>query len=141
MSRPAASCLPAFDARVVLSCGPAWRAGRARPSVAPLLLATPFFVLAVAASLVQATMAAAKQPLDAQPPRQRLTLRMLIAWLHLIQPLARLIGRMRYGVAPWRWALAQMPALLGRRHAIWSEEWQPIETRLAEIESSAVAQA
>ena len=32
-----------------------------------------------------------------------MALRMLIAWLHLIQPLARLLGRIRHGVGPWRW--------------------------------------
>ena len=101
----------------------------------PLLWAIPVFVLAVVASLVQAGLAAAKQPLDAHPLPQRLALRMLIAWLHLIQPLARLIGRVRHGVAPWQWAnwLTQ-PAFLERRQAIWSEEWQPIEARLTEIE-------
>ena len=64
----------------------------------PLLLMVPVFMLAVAASLIQAGVAAAKQPLDAHPLRQRLALRMLIAWLHLIQPLARLLGRIRHGV-------------------------------------------
>ena len=101
----------------------------------PLLLTVPVFMLAVAASLIQAGVAAAKQPLDAHPPQQRLALRMLIAWLHLIQPLARLLGRVRHGVAPWRWAgLLSRPVRLRHTHAIWSEEWQPIETRLAEIE-------
>ena len=60
---------------------------------------------------------------------------MLIAWLHLIQPLARLLGRVRHGVTPWRWSgLLSRPVRLRYKRAIWSEEWQPIETRLAEIE-------
>ena len=101
----------------------------------PLLLMAPVFVFAVAASLVQAGVAAAKQSLDNQPPSRRLALRMLIAWLHLIQPLARLLGRIRHGVGPWRWAgLLSGPLRLRHEHAIWSEEWQSIEARLAEIE-------
>ena len=101
----------------------------------PLLVTVPMFMLAVAAPLIQAGVAAAKQPLDTHPLQQRLALRMLIAWLHLIQPLARLLGRVRHGVAPWRWAgLLSPPVRLRHTHAIWSEEWHPIETRLAEIE-------
>ena len=101
----------------------------------PLMLVVPVFMLAVAAPLIQAGVAAAKQPLEAYPPQQRLTLRMLIAWLHLIQPLARLLGRVRHGVAPWGWpGLLSPPVRVRHTHNIWSEEWQPIETRLAEIE-------
>ena len=100
----------------------------------PLLVTIPVFMLAVAATLIQVGIAAAKQPLTG-PPQQRLGLRMLIAWLHLIQPLARLLGRVRYGVAPWRWSgLLSRPVPLRCKRAIWSEEWQPIEKRLAEIE-------
>src|SRR4029077_9854412 len=69
----------------------------------PLLLMGPILMLAIAAPLIQAGVAAAKEPLDSQPLLQRLARRILIAWLHLIQPLARLLGRVRHGVGPWRW--------------------------------------
>ena len=102
----------------------------------PLLwVVVPVYSLAAAATLIQAGFSAAKHRLEPQPLKRRVALRASIVWLHLIQPLARLIGRIRHGVAPWQWAnwLAQ-PALLGRKHDIWSEEWQPIEKRLADIE-------
>ena len=102
----------------------------------PLLIFLPVFLLALTASLVQAGVSAAKQPLAPQTLTQRFASRILVAWLHLIQPLARLIGRIRHGVAPWQWSswLVQ-PALLGRKHSIWSEEWQPIEKRLSDVEN------
>jgi GT2 family glycosyltransferase len=101
----------------------------------PLLLIAPIFMLAVAASLMQAGVAAAKQQLDGQTGLRRLATRILTGWLHLLQPLARLLGRMRHGVGPWRRiGLLRSPVRLRHRHVIWSEEWQPSETRLAEIE-------
>jgi GT2 family glycosyltransferase len=103
----------------------------------PLLLTTPFFILGVAASLIQAQVAAAKASLEIQPPLRRLSLRILIASLHLIQPFARLLGRIRHGVGPWRWpGLLRPPVRLIYEHAIWSEQWQPIEARLARIEKT-----
>ena len=101
----------------------------------PLLMVVPLFMLAGAASLIQAGIAATKPPLDARPLKQRIALRMMITWLQLIQPLARLLGRVRFGAKPWRLAgLLSRPVRLRQTHVIWSEEWQPTETRLAEIE-------
>jgi GT2 family glycosyltransferase len=101
----------------------------------PLLLITPIFTLAVGASLIQAVLVAAKQPLGSWSPQQRPVLRAVIVWLHLIQPLARLLGRMRYGLGPWRWAgLLSGPLSLMTSEAIWCEKWQSLETRVAEIE-------
>jgi glycosyltransferase involved in cell wall biosynthesis len=101
----------------------------------PLLWVAPIFILAVAASLIQAGVAASQQQLDAKSLQHRLALKALIAWLHLIQPLARLLGRVRHGVAPWRLTgLLRPPLRLRHTHAIWSEEWRPIERRLEAIE-------
>lgn len=101
----------------------------------PLVLLVPIFTLAIGASLIQSMVVAAKQPLCSRSLQQRLILRVLIVWLHLIQPLARLLGRVRYGVGPWRWAgLLSPPLSLMHSHAIWSEEWQSLEARIGEIE-------
>lgn len=103
----------------------------------PLLLFAPVFIFAMAASLIQAGVAAAKAPLDAQPTLRRMGFRILIAWLHLIQPLARLLGRVHHGIGPWCWTgLLRQPLRLGHKYAFWSEEWRPIEARLAEIEAT-----
>jgi GT2 family glycosyltransferase len=102
----------------------------------PLLLITPIFALAVAASLMQAGLAAAKQPLGVYPWPRRVVLKLLIAWLYLIQPVARLLGRIRYGVGPWRRAgILNPPMRLRRSDDVWSEDWQSLDTRLAEIEN------
>ena len=103
----------------------------------PLLLVTPLFALAVAASLIQAGLAAAKPVADDQPRSRRMVIRILTGWLHLIQPLARLLGRIHHGVGPWRLAgLLTRPVWLTHKQAIWSEEWRSLDDRLAEIETT-----
>ena len=103
----------------------------------PLLLMAPVFVFAVAASLTQAGVAAAKQSLTREPRLRRLALRILIAWLHLVQPLARLLGRIRHGVGPWRCTgLVTPPLWLRHKYLIWNKEWQALEACLAAIETA-----
>jgi glycosyltransferase involved in cell wall biosynthesis len=59
----------------------------------------------------------------------------MTGFLHLVQPLARLVGRLRHGLSPWRrrevqgWA---MPWL--RRASIWSEHWRTHEDWLRSVE-------
>ena len=61
-------------------------------------------------------------------------MRALIMLLHLLQPLARLVGRVRYGLTPWRYGSPGFVLPRPRSTATWSEEWQPQEARLAELE-------
>jgi GT2 family glycosyltransferase len=102
----------------------------------PLLLLTPIFALAVMLSIVQAAAAAASAQLPHQPPLRRFAARMLVAQLHLLQPLARLLGRIRHGLGPWG-RPGMFPGLVPIAHerAIWSEKWQSIEVRLTTIQS------
>ncbi len=108
--------------------GAAWR---------PLLAAVPLVVLALGASLMQAGLAAERATFT-NTPRSRfaeLKLRGLTAFLHLLQPLARLCGRIRWGLTPWRRRGARGPALpWPRQYVLWSEQWQPPETRLQAVE-------
>src|SRR5438876_6906019 len=70
----------------------------------PLLLVLPMLNFAVGASLVQASLGAAQASFT-NAPRSRihwLKLRALTAFLHLLQPLARLWGRLRYHLTPRR---------------------------------------
>jgi ABC-type multidrug transport system fused ATPase/permease subunit/GT2 family glycosyltransferase len=102
----------------------------------PLLLAVPLLVLAVLLPVVQAGRGAlcARFPGTSVPGRA--FLRALTAWLHLIQPLARLAGRLRHGLTPWRRrGLAGL--MLPRPHtlAIWREEWQAPEGWLRSLEA------
>src|SRR5204862_178230 len=57
--------------------------------------------------------------------------RLLTAALHLLQPLARLRGRLREGLTPWRCRGTLQPAPLWPvTSSMWSERWQAQEQRL-----------
>jgi hypothetical protein len=63
-------------------------------------------------------------------------LRAVVALLYLAQPIARLRGRLLHGLTPWRWS-TELDALalpVRRTWSRWSEEWQPAERWLDEIE-------
>src|SRR5216117_1124806 len=103
----------------------------------PLRLALPLFVGALVLPIAQAYVSAvhARFP-AAQPGVPRLARRLLTAALHLLQPLARLRGRVVEGLTPWR-----RRAPLGRAPlwpvtaSIWSERWEPVEGRLRALEA------
>jgi GT2 family glycosyltransferase len=105
----------------------------------PLLLAIPLLALASGALVAQAVIGAARASF-ACAPRSRMTelrSRGLTAVLYTLQPFARLAGRLRLGLAPWRRRSAVHFSLpLPRTSSVWSERWQPQERRLREIESS-----
>jgi hypothetical protein len=57
--------------------------------------------------------------------------------LHLMQPLARLRGRWRYGLTPWRWCSTRGWAWpWPRTYQLWSEQWQCPLARLQAIEET-----
>jgi hypothetical protein len=60
----------------------------------------------------------------------------LTTFLHLMQPLARLVGRMRRGRAPWRlWRTNKGFAWpWPRTFSVWYEAWQSGEQRLEDLE-------
>jgi hypothetical protein len=61
--------------------------------------------------------------------------RALTALLYLVQPIARLRGRMDHGLTPWRRRGSGALALpRPRSTSIWSEQWAPAEERLAIVE-------
>jgi glycosyltransferase involved in cell wall biosynthesis len=105
---------------------------------APLLAALALAVVAVAASAAQALVAGARAAAPQwrrRPPRERLQLLATTGLLHLLQPLARLSGRMRHGLTPWR---LRGPALLRARPrrtwTVWSERWEALDARLRRVE-------
>jgi glycosyltransferase involved in cell wall biosynthesis len=104
-----------------------------------LLLALPLLAVCVSAVLVQAALGGARASFS-RPPRSRLNrlqLRATVAFLHLLQPLARLTGRIRHGLTPWRRPHAT-DCLLPRRHSatIWTERWRAPEDWLRAIEAA-----
>ncbi len=94
----------------------------------PLLLtASPLLALAVAAPVVQAALSAshASFPGRAGAVGRALRLRGLTGLLHLVQPLARLRGRLRFGLTLWRRRGARGFAVpYPRAKAVWSERWR-----------------
>jgi GT2 family glycosyltransferase len=104
-----------------------------------LLFALPLLVGVVGISLVQAGLSAAQASFSSTPRSRvaRLKLRSLTAFLHLLQPLARLCGRLRHGLTPWRQRgtsglLLPWPRTL----ALWSERWQASNEWLQSIEAT-----
>lgn len=107
----------------------------------PLASALPFLMLAVGAAAVHAMLVVASVRFDEATSRGGLwKRRALTTLLHLLQPLARLHGRMREGLTPWR-RLAPAAALPVPRHLLlWTEMWQAPESRLRALETALQAQ-
>jgi glycosyltransferase involved in cell wall biosynthesis len=103
---------------------------------APLLVAAPLAVLAIGALVVQAIRSASKAVFTSSTSGwlDRLGLYALTACLHVIQPLARLRGRLVHGLTLWRRRgidRTAMPWL--HTPTLWSEKWRdPVDwmTRL-----------
>jgi glycosyltransferase involved in cell wall biosynthesis len=95
----------------------------------PLLFAWPPFVLALAARFAEAGISAARLPMMWKcAGLERVGRWFITAFLHLSQPLERLIGRLRHGLTPWRWRAsvrAKLPRRISTAH--WSEVWREPE--------------
>ena len=66
----------------------------------------------------------------------RLKRRSLVAFLHVVQPLARLWGRFNHGITPWRLRGSQgLRIPIPRKFQIWSESWQSPQDWLARVET------
>jgi len=115
---------------VLSAAGALWR---------PLLFTLPPLSLAVLVPVMSAGVGAARAtfPIAPRRPAARLALRLLTAGLHVIQPLARLCGRLQYGLTPWRWHGAPAVSLpRPGRCAFWTERWQDPDHRLQGLEAS-----
>jgi O-antigen biosynthesis protein len=94
---------------------------------APLLLALPLLAAAVAASLWRAVVCGwcAHRPIPGRSRAETLARRGLTATLFMLQPLARLAGRLRNGLSPWRRRLRPEAAWPHPRTVeIWCERWR-----------------
>jgi O-antigen biosynthesis protein len=105
---------------------------------APLEAVVPLLAVALVAWVMPAVLGAqgARFMHERIPRLRRYDMWALTTLLYLVQPLARLRGRMR--PPPWSFADPPSPELPRRRSlSIWSETWRAPEDRLAEIEQAA----
>jgi O-antigen biosynthesis protein len=100
----------------------------------PLLLALPLLAVSAGAPIVNAWVAAARSRF--QRSGSHFPLKVLTAYLHMLQPAARLYGRVGHGLKFWR---SRVPAgfvmPLPKKLAVWTEKWQAPEARLEGIEA------
>ena len=109
----------------------------------PMFTAVPFLVVAISLPILQATNSAlqATYSLKSQSWIEQTTLRGLIVMLHLIQPAARLWGRLRADLTPWRRRWTPDFALpRSQTWRIWSERWQAPEQWIQSFETTLRAQ-
>lgn len=94
----------------------------------PLLAAAPLFVAAVAVSFIQAFLSAssAQYTFKNISALKKMRLWIVTAALHFLQPLARLLGRMKLGLSPWRvYGVRKFLIPRPRTFSYWSEVWRP----------------
>jgi membrane protein implicated in regulation of membrane protease activity len=110
--------------------GPLWR---------PLLWALPLLALAIAMPLAQSWLAARRAVYETQPRSalESLKRKGMTAFLHLVQPLARLYGRIEFGLTLWRapitWRLWKARP---RAYSIWNERWRSPTDLLEMVEKN-----
>lgn len=103
----------------------------------PLLWALPLLALGLVVPLLQAAIGGARATFPARPRRRatRALLRAATAGLHVVQPLARLCGRLRHGLTPWRRRRGDGLAMpRSRTWSIWCETWRDLTSRLHDLE-------
>ena len=105
----------------------------------PLFLIVPLLLLALAAPVAQAVRSGFKASFISKPANhnQEIKLLLITSFLHLIQPLARLIGRLKYGLTPWRHRGTEFFILpTSKTISFWSETWRQMPDRLRILENS-----
>ena len=108
----------------------------------PLLVAVPAFFAAIA-WIVGAAVAngwRAHHRVPAQPLRETLKRRAVTSLLFLLQPFARLAGRLRNGLSPWRRRIQAQPTLPWPRTVeIWSERWRDPQLWVEQLQDGLAA--
>ena len=108
----------------------------------PLLLALVPLVGGLGV-LLRRAIANGVDAVPAKPGRSRLETwrrRLLVATLFLLQPVARLAGRLRNGLSPWRRRLSPGPALpRPRKVELWSEAWRSPQAYLQALQDALAA--
>jgi hypothetical protein len=102
-------------------------------------LGASMLAVAIAVSILQAGLNAVRAPLRGASDQrfERIKQRLMIVFLHLAQPAVRLVGRLRYGLTPWRRRFRRRYAIPRRRTvAVWSEQWKSPQERLSTLQAA-----
>jgi glycosyltransferase involved in cell wall biosynthesis len=105
----------------------------------PLLLALPLFAIALAATAGHAFESGcrAHRSVPGRPWREMVMRRLLTGALFFGQPIARLAGRLRNGLTPWRRRLRPRAAWPRPRTVeVWAEEWRSPQAWLQELQDA-----
>jgi O-antigen biosynthesis protein len=103
----------------------------------PLFYGLPLLALALGAPIFQAVISASRVcfAVPRRPYFGRFKLRSVTALLHLLQPLARLTGRLRSGLTFWRYSASGFALPWPRKFAVWTEHWRDPNERLKSFEA------
>ncbi|UCE47923.1 MAG: glycosyltransferase, partial [Phycisphaerales bacterium] len=104
-----------------------------------LLAFLPLFILSLLITIVQAIVCARKATYPSVPESRRVPKRLwaITTFLHLMQPVARLWGRLKHGLVPWRnlgWRWLRFP--VKHKASLWSESWKSPEQWLQSLEAA-----
>ena len=103
----------------------------------PLFLFLGLLAAGIGVTVLEACRAAAQARFTHVPRSNGLERRMRVitAGLHIAQPVARLGGRLRHGLAPWRRHAPATPELpRPRTDTLWSDRWRSASARLTGLE-------
>src|SRR5262249_19370588 len=102
----------------------------------PMLFFLPMLVLGVGYPMLRACLKA-RQAQFRSTCQFALPLRMLTAFLHVLQPVARLWGRLEHGLTPWKRRGNVGPVFPHtRKWAIWTEMWVDPDERRTRLEQT-----
>jgi O-antigen biosynthesis protein len=108
----------------------------------PLLVAAPAFLAAIAWILGAAISNGwrAHHEVPGRPRRETLKRRAITSLLFLLQPFARLAGRLRNGLSPWRRRAQASPTLPWPRTVeVWSEHWRDPQAWVEQLQDGLAA--
>ncbi len=102
----------------------------------PLLAAAPILAAATGALVFRAVRATTSTEFPSVPVGiRRAWMKGLTASLHVLQPLARLMGRLSFGLTPWRLPRSRgFRAPYSRTESVWSEVWESVDGWLEGVE-------
>jgi len=105
-----------------------------------LLVGLPLLTVSIILPIIQASISASRAKFTSKPKGiERAKLYLITACMHLQQPYARLIGRIKHGLTPWR-AKAKPESkftfrLLPETIEIWHEEWEDPNDTLRKLQT------